>query len=79
MFFSRLISEYLKSLKPPEIGELVNQLINRPLGFCVSKFFQKLNTGPNLVTLLSLLCGISSGVFFSRATYPDIFLAALLL
>jgi phosphatidylglycerophosphate synthase len=79
VFLSYLISEYRKSLKPPEIEEHVNQLINRPLGFFVAKFFQTLNLSPNFVTALSLLCGISSGVFFSRATYPDIFLAALLL
>jgi phosphatidylglycerophosphate synthase len=79
LFLSRLITEYRKSLKPAEIEELVNQLINRPLAFATAKFFQLVKVGPNFVTVLSLLCGVSSGVLFSRSTAADALLGALLL
>ncbi len=75
----RLHNEYQKSLKPPETEELINQLINRPLAFVTAKVLQKLKATPNFVTLLSLLCGVSSGFLFSRGRYPDILWAALLL
>ena len=71
--------EYKKSLKPPETEELINQLINRPLAFLAAKVLQKLKATPNFVTLLSLLCGVSSGFIFSRGRYPDIMWASLLL
>jgi phosphatidylglycerophosphate synthase len=79
MFISTLVGEYRKSLKPPEIEEHINLLLNRPVGFSLAKVFQKLNLSPNSVTLVSLLCGISSGVLFSRSAYTDIMLAAVLL
>ncbi len=75
----RLHDEYKKSLKPPETEELINQLINRPLAFLAAKVLQKLKATPNFVTLLSLLCGVSSGFIFSRGRYPDIMWASLLL
>jgi phosphatidylglycerophosphate synthase len=78
-FFMKLAGEYRKSLKPSETEELVNQLINRPLGFGAAKCFQKVKATPNFVTLLSLLCGLSAGVVFSRAKYPEVLWAALLL
>ena len=78
-FFLQLKNEYRKSLKPPETEELINQLINRPLAFITAKVLQKLKATPNFVTLLSLLCGVSSGFIFSRGRYPDILLAGLLL
>ena len=78
-FFLQLKNEYQKSLKPPETEELINQLINRPLAFITAKVLQKLKATPNFVTLLSLLCGVSSGFIFSRGRYPDILLAGLLL
>lgn len=75
----RLHDEYKKSLKPPETEELINQLFNRPLAFLAAKVLQKLKATPNFVTLLSLLCGVSSGFIFSRGRYPDIMWASLLL
>ena len=77
--FSHLFSEYRKSLKPSETEELVNQLINRPIAFGTAKFFQAVRVGPNAVTVLSLICGLSAGVVFSRVKYPDVLWAALLL
>jgi hypothetical protein len=79
VFLARVAGEYRRSLKPPETEELVNQLVNRPLGFAAAKCFQKVKVTPNVVTLLSLFCGLSAGVVFSRAKYPDVLWAALLL
>jgi phosphatidylglycerophosphate synthase len=79
VFLTRLAGEYRSSLKPSETEELVNQLINRPLGFGAAKCFQKVKVTPNFVTLLSLLCGLSAGVVFSRAKYPDVLWASILL
>lgn len=78
-YFLQLKNEYRKSLKPPETEELINQLFNRPLAFLAAKVLQKLKATPNFVTLLSLLCGVSSGFIFSRGRYPDIMWASLLL
>ncbi|UCB44758.1 MAG: CDP-alcohol phosphatidyltransferase family protein [Spirochaetota bacterium] len=78
-FVRRIIEEYRNSLKPPETEEVINQIFNRPLGFIAAKFFQKLGANPNIVTLISMIFGISSGVFFSRGKYPEILVGALLL
>jgi phosphatidylserine synthase len=79
LFLSKLATEYRKSLKPAETEELVNQLVNRPLAFTAAKFFQSVKVGPNLVTILSLLCGVSSGILFARGNSTDALLGAVLL
>jgi hypothetical protein len=78
-FITHLESEYRKSLKPPETEELINQLINRPIAFATAKALHALKASPNVVTLLSLLCGVSSGVLFARGAYPDVVWAGVLL
>ena len=78
-FYAKLKNEYRRSLKPPETEELINQLINRPLAFITAKAIQALRATPNIVTLLSLLCGISSGILFSRGRYTYIVWAGVLL
>jgi phosphatidylglycerophosphate synthase len=78
-FLFTLVSEYQKSLKPAEIEEPVNLFINRPLGFLIAKFFQMLRVGPNSVTMLSLLCGVSAGVLLARTFTHDMLTAAILL
>jgi hypothetical protein len=75
----RLRREYRTSLKPPETEEVINQIFNRPLGFLVAKFFQKIGVSPNVVTVISMIFGISSGIFFARGKYPDVLIGALLL
>jgi hypothetical protein len=77
--FSRFIDEYRSSLKPPETEEPINQILNRPLAFGAAKIFQKMRVSPNMVTAFSLLCGISSGVFFAGANEHDVIWAAVLL
>lgn|GEM_PF-982412 len=77
--FLKLKNEYRKSLKPPETEELINQLINRPLAYVTAKALQALRATPNIVTLLSLLCGVSSGILFSRGRHADVVWAGMLL
>jgi phosphatidylglycerophosphate synthase len=78
-FYEKLRSEYLGSLKPPETEELINQIINRPIAFATAKLFHTMRVRPNLVTLFSLLCGVSAGVLFSRGGFPDALWAGVLL
>ena len=49
------------------------------MGFVVAKLFQTLRMGPNAVTLLSLLCGVSSGVLLARTFSLDLLAASILL
>lgn len=75
----RLRREYRTSLKPPETEEVINQVFNRPLGFLAAKFFQKIRVSPNVITVISMIFGVSSGIFFARGKYPDVLIGALLL
>jgi len=78
-FYAKLKDQYCRSLKPPETEELINQLINRPLAFVTAKALQTVRATPNIITLLSLLSGISSGIMFSRGRYPDVVWAGVLI
>jgi phosphatidylglycerophosphate synthase len=78
-FLKRIREEYRSSLKPSETEELINQVLNRPAAFISAKFFGRLGAGPNLVTMVSMLFGVSSGIFFSRGTQPSVLIGALLL
>ena len=75
----RLRREYRRSLKPRETEELINQVLNRPAGFVAAKLFKRLGAGPNLVTLISMIFGISSGILFGVGKYPEVLIGALLL
>ena len=75
----RLRNEYRNSLKPPETEEPINQVVNRPAAFIVAKLFGRLGAGPNLVTLISMIFGVSSGIFFAKGTHPELLIGALLL
>jgi phosphatidylglycerophosphate synthase len=78
-FTRRIVREYRSSLKPPETEEVINQVFNRPVGFVVAKFFQKLGSSPNVVTMISMAFGVTSGIFLSHGKYPDVLIGALLL
>jgi len=78
-FRDKLRTEYRRSLKPHETEELINQLFNRPLAFAAAKLLNVLRMTPNMITLLSLICGVSSGVMFSRGSYPHVAWAGILL
>ena len=75
----RLRREYRRSLKPPETEELINQFLNRPAAFGVAKLFRRVGAGPNFVTLISMIFGVSSGFFLGAGKYPEILVGALLL
>jgi len=79
IILSKLIKEYRSSLKPPETEELINQYFNRPLAFGAAKLFHRLKMSPNLITFLSMACGVSSGFFFAKGEYPHVVTAAILL
>ena len=79
VFLRRIRKEYRSSLKPPETEEFINQVLNRPAAFIAAKIFARLGAGPNFVTMVSMLLGVSSGVFFSRGNQPSVLIGALLL
>ena len=75
----RLVKDFRSSLKPPETEEWINQYFNRPIAFFIAKAFQKIRFTPNSITVLSMVCGVLSGYFFSKLDTSSVVIAAILL
>ncbi len=63
-----LIEEYKSSLKMPEAEEILDLAFYRPVAFGFVKTIKHLPVTPNLITVLSLFCGLLAGWDFSLAT-----------
>lgn len=70
----RLVQEYRSMLKAPEMEELFDLVLFRPVAFVVVKILQPTPVTPNHVTLFSLLPGLAVGLCFWQGT-PDFFIA----
>lgn len=77
--FRRIIREYKATLKPRETEEFINQYLNRPAAFLVAKWFKKLKASPNVVTVFSLLFGVSSGYCFAKGENSFVLAGGILL
>ncbi len=70
---------YNQSLKPIETEEPVALLIFRPISFLLAVLLKPTPVHPNLVTIVSVICGALSGYFFFKSqTYPAYYAALLL-
>jgi phosphatidylglycerophosphate synthase len=70
---NRLIQEYRSMLKAPEIEEILDLVLFRPIAFVIVKLLQPTRITPNHVTLFSFLPGLASGWCFWQGT-PEFFL-----
>ncbi len=61
----RIIKEFKSSLKDTTAEEAVDLFLFRPVSFVIAMSIKKLPITPNHISLLSLVSGIVSGIFFS--------------
>jgi phosphatidylglycerophosphate synthase len=71
-------AQYRKSLKPIVTEELADLFFYRPAGFLLAKSFERTPLLPNHVTLLSMGCGIATGILFTAGTARTAFAAGIL-
>jgi hypothetical protein len=67
-----LIEEYKSSLKMPEAEEILDLVFYRPVAFGFVKTIGHLPVTPNLITVLSLFCGLLAGWDFSIAAHDTL-------
>ncbi len=68
--------EYISSLKRPEAEEVLDILLFRPIGFVIVKTFYRLPITPNMYSLLALISGIFSAIFFAEGNAHGRFIGA---
>ena len=61
-------SDFRASFKSMDTEELLDIYTNRPIGYVWAKLFAKAGIHPNMVTILSIILGMTAGVMFY---YPD--------
>lgn len=68
-----LITEFKVSLKTVEAEEIFDLVIFRPISFALVKIIYNTGITPNQISIVSMIFGILSGVFYGFGTY-DFFL-----
>ncbi len=61
----KLYKEFKNSLKDTIAEEVVDLFLFRPVSFVILKFLVKMPVTPNQISALSLIAGITSGIYFS--------------
>ncbi len=56
--------EFESSLKTIETENIVDRIINRPIGFVIAKALKNTGITPNMVTIFSIFVGAAGGAFF---------------
>jgi hypothetical protein len=75
----RLVQEYRSMLKAPELEELFDLVVFRPVAFVIVKILQPTPITPNHVTLFSFLPGLASAWFFWKGTPESLLIGSVLL
>ncbi len=65
LFMHKIYREFKNSLKDLAVEETVDLFIFRPIAFAIVKTIYRLPVTPNQLSVLSMLAGITSGVFFA--------------
>ncbi len=73
----KLYNEYKASLKDTAVEEMVDLYIFRPIAFAIVKLIYRLPVTPNQISVLSILTGIASGVFFAMGDRQNFIYAGL--
>src|SRR5688572_14259354 len=58
---SRLLDGYLKSLKPLAVEEPIDVWVHRPLAYLLARAALPTPISPNLITAMSIVCGLAAG------------------
>lgn len=65
-----MIKKNVKSTyKSNDTEEWLDRVWTRPVGYCWALFFRRLNVHPNVVTVLSMIIGAGSSLFFAHGSY----------
>lgn len=62
-------AEVKATYKSDDTEEWFDKVWNRPIGYWWAKVFERLNVHPNVVTVLSMLIGAGSALFFVHGSY----------
>lgn len=62
-------SKVQSTFKSNDTEEWLDKVWTRPIGYLWAKFFQRLDFHPNTVTILSMIIGAVSALFFASASY----------
>ena len=73
-----LYTEYRRSLKMPEVEEVLDLFLYRPLAFILVKSIYSTNITPNMLTLASIVVSIVAGCFYAVGTTEYVTYGALL-
>lgn len=58
-----------QTYKSNDTEEWLDRVFTRPIGYLWAKFFERLGVHPNVVTVLSIIIGISSAFFFVHGSW----------
>ena len=64
-----MIDNVKQTFKSDDTEEWLDRVLTRPIGYLWAKFFERLGIHPNVVTVLSILIGISSALFFVHGSW----------
>lgn len=70
---------FKKSIKPIETEEPLDLIFFRPLGFLIALLLRRAPVSPNVITIMSMITGLTAAWFFSKGTHPAFITAACLL
>lgn len=73
----RIIEEYRISLKDTAVEEVVDLILFRPIAFVLVKAMYPFPISPNQISVLSMLAGIVSGVFYAFGNRQGFLLGGL--
>lgn len=74
----KMWKEYKRSLKHIVFDETLTLYIFRPIAFIFVKLLYKTPITPNQISILSIMVGILSGIFFTQGTLTSFLVAGLL-
>ncbi|HAY33097.1 MAG TPA: CDP-alcohol phosphatidyltransferase family protein [Ignavibacteria bacterium] len=72
-----LFSEFKQSLKTVDSEEIIDLYVFRPLSFVFVKLIYNTNVTPNQISIVALIFGIMTGIFYGFADYGFLLLGSL--
>jgi len=72
-----LFSEFKQSLKTVDSEEIIDLYFFRPLSFLLVKLIYNTNITPNQISMVALIFGIMTGIFYGFTTYEFLLLGSL--
>ena len=73
----KLFREFKNSLKDASVEDMMDLFVFRPIAFIIVKLIYRLPVTPNQLSILAILSGIVSGVFFALGTPKSFVYAGL--